>query len=133
VLQVFLFSESVQPRHGIPAPSGRNGGHLITNHFFDFATRKQAYGEEEAKKVHAIEKYTEAELLKIVREHNLGGIIDLSSGAHLMLFITEKEEMDAKADYIAAKGAGLDVSEVEWLSKETMQAVSPFTTCLHNI
>jgi hypothetical protein len=106
---------------------GRNGGHLIPNYFFSFLVRKDAYGEEEAKKVHEIEKYTETELLRIVREHNLGNIVDLSSGAHLMLFVTEKEEMDAKADYAAAEAAGLDVSEVEWLSKETMQAVSPLS------
>jgi len=112
--------------------TGRNGGHLIPNFFFDFLKRKLSYGEEEAKKVHAIEKYTETELLKIVKESNIGDTIDLSSGAHLVLFITDKEEENARADYSAAKDAGLDVSEVEWLSKETMQAYSTsFPGCRH--
>jgi len=85
-----------------------------------------AYGTEEAKKVHLIEKYTETELLKIVKENNIEDTIDLSSGAHLILYITDKEENDARADYEAAKAAGLDVSKVEWLSKEAMQAVSRY-------
>ena len=63
--------------------------------------------------------------MKLVKKSNIGDTIDLSSGAHLVVFITEKEEADARADYVAAKDAGLDVSEVEWLSKEAMQAVGP--------
>lgn len=72
------------------------------------------------------------ELLKIVEENSLGETIDLSSGAHLMLFITDKEETDAMADYVAAKAAALEVSEVEWLSKETMQGVRPLL-CFRNM
>lgn len=109
---------------------GRNGGHLIPNFFFGFPNHKLAYGEEEAKKLHAIEKYTETELLRIVKENNIGDTIDLSSGAHVMLFITDKEEEDARADYATAKDAGLDVSEVEWLSKESMQGVGPLNSTL---
>ena len=98
---------------------------MIPNYCFGFQARKRTYGEDEAKKIHLIEKYTEKEIIKIVEEHQLGDVIDLSSGAHVMMFVTEKEETDARVDYEAAKTAGLDVSEVEWLSKETMQAVSP--------
>jgi len=98
---------------------------MSPNLFFGFPKRELAYGTEEAKQVHSIEKYTEMEILKIVKENNLGDAIDLTSGANLMLFFTDKEGNDARADYEAAKSAGLDVSKVEWLSKAAMQAVSP--------
>ncbi|KAF8233887.1 FAD dependent oxidoreductase [Tricholoma matsutake] len=123
----------LEAREFCSGATGRNGGHLIPNFFFGFQKHILDYGVEEAKKIYGIEQYTEMELLKIVEENSLGETIDLSSGAHLMLFITDKEETDAMADYVAAKAAALEVSEVEWLSKETMQGEygTSFSGCRH--
>lgn len=104
---------------------GRNGGHLTPSVFLDFARRELLYGTEEAAKIYAIENYTTAALIDIIKTENLEAIVDFVASSHLALFVTEEEVRDAHHDYTTAKAAGLRMEDVEWRSKEEMTSVSP--------
>ena len=59
--------------------------------------------------------------MKIIQTENLD--VDLVAGGHVAMFVTEKEMETAQADYAAAMAAGIDLDDVEWLSKEAMELV----------
>ncbi len=50
--------------------------------------------------------------------------MDLIAGGHVELFFTEREYECARTDYEAAKAAGADLHEVEWLNREETEVVS---------
>jgi hypothetical protein len=89
-----------------------------------FCEREAGYGEEQAKRSFAIQNYTTSEIVKILDMEKLGDAVDLVAGGHVAMLLTETEVKQAKADYAAAKAAGLNLDDVEWLSKEEMQTVS---------
>jgi hypothetical protein len=94
--------------------------------FLDFANLESAYGSEEARRQHALENYTAQSLIDIVKSEKLEDTVDLVSAPHVAVFLTDKEVQDARADYAAASAAGVDLSRVEWLDKETMQTASSY-------
>jgi hypothetical protein len=103
---------------------GRNGGHLTPNIFLDFCDLKEQYGQQEALKALKLEKHTATRILQFISVQNLAESVDLVAGDHITTFLTDKELVRAKADYDATKAAGVDLSDVDWLSKEEMQAVN---------
>ena len=52
--------------------------------------------------------------------------VDLVDGGHIDFFISDNEEAESRADWQAAKKAGADVEQAEFLSKEETHRV------LHN-
>lgn len=62
-------------------------------------------------------------LLDIITFENLAEAVDLAAWGHIDLLITDAEVNNAKVDLEGAKAAGVDVSGVEWLSKEAMDEV----------
>lgn len=103
---------------------GRNGGHLSPTRFLNFTTLEAAYGTDEARRQHALEKHTAESLIDIIRQEKLEATVDFVVSGHVALFLTDKEAQDARADYAAAEAAGVDLSGIEWLEKEAMQAAS---------
>ena len=74
---------------------------------------------------HAVfQQYTVAEVLKVVREHGRETDVDLVSGGLTEIAFSEQELEEAKADYAAAQAAGIDVSRVQWMSKEEIRATA---------
>lgn len=90
-------------------------------------SRESLYGKAEAIRATALEQYTVAEVLKVIREHGRETDVDLVSGGLTELAFSEQELAEAKADFAAAQAAGVDVSRVKWLSKEEVQEVSTFS------
>jgi glycine/D-amino acid oxidase-like deaminating enzyme len=113
------------------AASGRNGGHLTPKRFFNFRKRELAYGTDQAVRSADVESYTCAELVKIIKTENLD--VDLVAGGHVAMLVTEKEVETAQADYAAAKAAGVNLDDVEWLSKEVVESVSASALRYHGI
>lgn len=103
---------------------GRNGGHLSANVHEGFSDREKIYGTDDAIREVALQHHNVSELLKVIRDNEKDTDLDVVAGGHLELFFTEKELEDAKADFLAAQAAGVDVRYVEWLGKEEVQAVS---------
>ncbi|THH16847.1 hypothetical protein EW146_g3855 [Bondarzewia mesenterica] len=101
--------------------TGRNGGHLVSNTFFEFEANKAAWGLDDAIKSVALEDYTVSEIVGLLQSQNLGDAVDLVSGGRVHLLFTEKEVQEAHADYLGAKNAGVDVSDSELLSKEMVE------------
>ena len=102
---------------------GRNGGHLTPATYKHFHKLQEAYGLEQAVRSLAIENYTVSSLLNIIKSENLMEEVDLTPWGHIDLLLTDMEIRTAHADLETAKAAGVDVSSVEWLSKETMNDV----------
>ncbi|KAF6756557.1 FAD dependent oxidoreductase-domain-containing protein [Ephemerocybe angulata] len=101
--------------------TGRNGGHLFPNPFYDFSRRQALYGTEEAVKSFEIEQYTYREFVKILHDTNTSAEVDLVEGGHITLFVTPQEEKLVRADYEAAKKAGVpEIERVRFIDRETM-------------
>jgi hypothetical protein len=96
---------------------------LTPNLFRGFRKNVTRHGVDEAIKLLDIEHYTVSELLKILHSENLAECVDLVAGGHTYLAFTEEDLKDVKADFAAAKVAGVDVSNVEWVDKQEMEDV----------
>ncbi|KAI0630444.1 FAD dependent oxidoreductase [Trametes polyzona] len=99
----------------------RNGGHLTANAFHEFTAYSTTFGVDDAKRALALEKRTVEEVLKIVKSSGKESALDLVAGGRTHLLFTEPEVIEAKLDYEAAKKAGVDLSEVEFLTKEQVE------------
>lgn len=108
--------------------TGRNGGHLTPGVFADFCRYQTAHGTEQAVRSFVLENRTASEMLKIIHNQHLEAAVDLVAGGHIAMFVTEQESKDAEADFAAAKLAGMNLDEVQWLSKEEMQSASECRT-----
>ena len=102
---------------------GRNGGHLTAHVFKDFVSLQQKYGASQALKSIALEHYTVDAILKIVHDHNLTDVIDLDALGRIILSITEREMVEAKANMDAAREAGVNLSETQWINEHDMNKV----------
>ncbi|TFK48504.1 FAD dependent oxidoreductase [Heliocybe sulcata] len=102
--------------------TGRNGGHLTSRAFIDFHEYALKYGQEEAVKSMAIENHTINRIIDLIRADGVEDEVDLVVGGHISLVLTNEEMANAKADYEAAKAAGLDLSQVKWIDKDEMQS-----------
>lgn len=92
--------------------------------FGSFRRLQEAYGREEAIRSLAIEHYTAAEVLKVLQEHEKVDHVDFVPGGRVILLFTTQEYDEVHADYVAAKVAGIDMTGVEWLTREQVEQVS---------
>ena len=102
---------------------GRNGGHLTARVFEEFVSLQQNYGTSQALKSFALEHNTVDAILKIVHDHNLTDVIDLDALGRIKLSITEREMVEAKANMDAAREAGINLSETQWINEHDMNKV----------
>ena len=70
-----------------------------------------------------------SEVKKLLEEAGQLDFVDFVPGGRLALIFTEAELASAKADFAAAKEAGVDVSNVKWFTKEETQEVLDFNSC----
>ena len=116
---------------------GRNGGHLTPHAFLHYSSLAARYGAEEGKRSLEIERYTAAEIRTILKEHGQLDSVDFVSGGRVVLFFTAQEQESAREDYEAAKAAGIDVTDAQWLSKEEVEQVclsrDLFCSCAHSL
>ncbi|KAI0693386.1 FAD dependent oxidoreductase [Cerioporus squamosus] len=98
--------------------TGRNGGHLTPAFFQGVVGYSALYGTEEAVRAIALEQHTASSIVKLIKDTGAEGAVDLVEGGHTTLLFTEPEIDVAKADYAAAKAAGINVEDVKFLSKE---------------
>ncbi|KAJ7923506.1 FAD dependent oxidoreductase [Mycena leptocephala] len=96
----------------------RNGGHLTPVVFLDFCAYESKYGTEQAMRSFELENHTTSEIVKLIREEGWTETVDLIQGGHTTIFFTPGELAASKADYEAAKVAGIDLTDVRWLTKE---------------
>ncbi|EPQ56208.1 FAD dependent oxidoreductase [Gloeophyllum trabeum ATCC 11539] len=102
--------------------TGRNGGHLTSRAFVEFSDFEKLYGREEAIKSIAIEDYTVRRLVELIKADDVANDVDLISSEHVHLAFTNEELAYGKADFAAAKAAGLNLDHVQWMDAEEMQA-----------
>ncbi|TBU39321.1 FAD dependent oxidoreductase [Dichomitus squalens] len=118
--------------------TGRNGGHLTPVAFQEFVEYAALYGVDDAVRAIALEHHTTGDIVKLIRESGKEAETDLIAGGHVSLLFTEPEVVKARADYAAAKAAGVQVDDVGFLTKEEVQqtygaAYPGFRTPGHNI
>ncbi|EIW59961.1 FAD dependent oxidoreductase [Trametes versicolor FP-101664 SS1] len=101
--------------------TGRNGGHLTANIFQDFAVYSSLHGTDDAKRAIALETRTVSEIVKIANESGKTDALDLVSGGRNHLLFTDEEVAEADLDYATAKAAGVDLTDVEFLTKEQVK------------
>ncbi|ESK91144.1 fad dependent oxidoreductase [Moniliophthora roreri MCA 2997] len=100
--------------------TGRNGGHLTPNPFLEFHDLEKTYSASEAIKTFEFERRTVQTILRFVEESRIAQDIDLVTGGHITLFVTDVEEEIARRDFEAAIKAGLMLNDVEWIDKDDM-------------
>lgn len=106
--------------------AGRNGGHLTAYRFLNFRWLEKLFGKEEAIRGLELENYTANQIAKILQDNDKVQHVDFVQGGRVILLFTEREQEDLRAEFDAAKAAGVDVSEVQWLTKEEVQSVRFF-------
>ncbi|CAL1713984.1 unnamed protein product [Somion occarium] len=112
----------LEAREFCSGATGRNGGHLVSHTFFDFLKCQTEHGKEEALRSYNIEEYVVKEVTKLLEENSKGDDVDLVAGGRLILFFSKEELLEAKSDFLAAKEIGLDLSGIQWFTKEETQA-----------
>lgn len=81
------------------------------------------YGKDEAVRGLAIERYTVGALAKILQDNGKVEHVDFVPGGRVVLLFSDQEYEEARADYVAAQEAGIDLEGVEWLTKEQVESV----------
>ena len=102
---------------------GRNGGHLTPHAFAHFTALSKVFGQEDAIRSLELERYTSAEIRKILEETRKADDVDFVSDGRVILLFSKEEEELTRSEFEAAKAAGIDVSEVEWFTKEETKEV----------
>jgi hypothetical protein len=102
---------------------GRNGGHLTAHNFLGYRRDTAAWGIFDAIRAVDIEDHVVDAIASLVKDAGVEADVDLVEGSRTILFFTNEEEAEARADYEAAKAAGVDVSAAEWLSEGEVEKV----------
>ncbi|THU98084.1 DAO-domain-containing protein [Dendrothele bispora CBS 962.96] len=111
----------LEAREFCSGATGRNGGHLTPYSFFNFRDYQSQFGTEQAVKSLELEMRTAREMDKILEDEGLEDKVDIVHGGHVGLISSEKAMRTARSNYEGAKEAGLNVSDVEWLSAEEVK------------
>lgn len=101
--------------------TGRNGGHLTPHTFYSFAARQDKFGADEAIRSSALEEYTASSLVNIIERNGWSEDVDLVNGGNVRLLFTEDEERETRADFERAKHAGINLDNVQWLTRDEVQ------------
>ncbi|KAI0041825.1 FAD dependent oxidoreductase [Auriscalpium vulgare] len=99
----------------------RNGGHLAPHSFGEFQSNVEKFGIYDAIRAVDIEEHVYRELSRIVEKENLADKVDFEPAGRTALLFTEKEVDSARENYEAAKAAGVNMSAVQWLDKDTVE------------
>ncbi|KAI0364567.1 FAD dependent oxidoreductase [Pilatotrama ljubarskyi] len=99
----------------------RNGGHLTAHAFHDFAAYSALYGTDEAIRAVHLENRTVADIVHLVQQTDKQAHLDLVAGGRTHLLFTDPEIAETMLDYELAKKAGVDVSDVDFFTKEQVQ------------
>lgn len=106
--------------------TGRNGGHFTPSIFDDFVERSSSADLpnpiDDAVRVSKLEQHTLNSVASLIHDQNWAQEVDFVQEGHIKLFLTDDEENVLRADYEAAKAAGVPVDDVRWISKEEMKA-----------
>ena len=94
--------------------------------FSKFLWLQTLFGKDEAIKGLELENHTAAQVAKILKDNNKVDDVDFVPGGRVILLFTALEQQAARVEYEAAKAAGIDVSDVQWLSKDEVQSVGAF-------
>lgn len=105
---------------------------MTPNLFLDFANRQLKYGRDEARRLYALENYTVAELVHLIKAEKLSDAVDLVSGGHVAVYVGGAEARKAKRDYAAAQAAGINLDGIEWLHQDTVQQVGSHSILINN-
>ncbi|KAI0750607.1 FAD dependent oxidoreductase [Irpex lacteus] len=108
----------LEAREFCSGATGRNGGHLTPHAFAHFTSLSKLFGEEDAIRSLELERYTSSEIRKILEGTNKVDDVDLVSDGRVILLFSKQEEELTRAEFEAAKAAGINVSDVEWLTKD---------------
>jgi len=98
--------------------TGRNGGHLTPNIFGGFGHLSEVFGEDECLKSLRLERQCVDDIVGIVQKNGWEADVDLVHGGNLRLHFTEDERVEDEIDFKAAKDAGIELGDVEWLDAE---------------
>jgi hypothetical protein len=86
--------------------------------------RQVLYGTEDAVRASALESHVTQSLLDLIKENDLAESVDLQQDGHITLLFTPEEEVQARADFAAAKEAGVQgLDSVQFVDAETMKSV----------
>ncbi|KZT60161.1 DAO-domain-containing protein [Calocera cornea HHB12733] len=111
--------------------TGRNGGHLTPFIYHGFSHLSQIFGKDECLKSLHVERQCVDDIVKVIEENKWEADVDLVHGGNLRLHFTEEEKREDEVDFEAAKNAGIDLTDVEWLdadaTKEKYGASFPST------
>ncbi len=77
----------------------------------------------EAIKAIHIEDYVVDAITLLVKDAGVEDEVNLVEGSRTILFFTEEEEAEARDEYEAAKAAGINVSDIEWLTEDEIEKV----------
>ncbi|KAI0750588.1 FAD dependent oxidoreductase [Irpex lacteus] len=111
----------LEAREFCTGATGRNGGHLVPNAFENFFALAKSFGTSGARRALELERYTSAEVTKILKKSGKAKDVDFISSGRVIFLFTEEEEAFTHAEFNAAKASGLDMSGVEWFTKEETQ------------
>lgn len=100
--------------------------------FFDFIEHMERHGKDEALKMISFEQYNKDFLLELIKSNGWTGYCDLVHGGHVKMIVSEKERVQCQADFEAAKAAGYDASQIQWLSESESDAASRFSWLLRH-
>jgi hypothetical protein len=103
---------------------GRNGGHLMPYTFFDFRRLAALHGIEQAMRSYKMEDRTVTEIRNLLEAEKLVDVVDFVPGGRVTLLFSDKNIENTRADFDAAKAAGIDLGDVEWIDRENMLKVS---------
>jgi hypothetical protein len=92
--------------------------------FFGFRKLVAQHGIEQAIRTYALEDHTVSSIKKLLDAEKLTDAVDLVSGGRITLLFSKLNFSDTRADFDAAKDAGVDVGDVEWINREDMLKVS---------
>lgn len=110
---------------------GRNGGHLTPHAFAHFTSLSKLFGQEDAIRSLELERYTSSEIRKILQGSNKVDDVDLVSDGRVILLFSKQEEELTRAEFEAAKAAGINLSDVEWLTKDETEEVLSIVISTH--
>ncbi|KAE9401824.1 DAO-domain-containing protein [Gymnopus androsaceus JB14] len=111
----------LEAREFCSGATGRNGGHLTPYSFSNFLQYESDFGTLEAVKSLQLENRTAMAIVDLINKNEWNDIVDLVPGGHISLISSAEQLVSLKAEYLAAKKAGLDVGDVEWISEESVK------------
>jgi hypothetical protein len=88
-----------------------------------FGRDTAAWGILDAIRAFHIEEHVVDAIASLVKDSGVEVEVDLVEGSRTILFFTKEEEAEARAEYEAAKAAGINVSVAEWLSEGEVEKV----------